>query len=228
MKLYTIKPIVLSVITLLFISSLGNALAQDTLKFRTGNLLSVKVLEITPTLIKYKKVENESGPTYSDLKNDIEYVKFKNGQIELFEIQQPVVAISLTKKGILPSPVKTYPPLTKIGNKFSYGNSLIGNGDMYNVLLSLNNKKITNHIKLAKEQRAWQYIGFAAIPCAIGALTLMEQANSTWKTSDSQEFATNASIVALIGIACISTSITMKVKRNKNEQAALRLYQLNY
>lgn len=201
--------------------------AQDTLHFRNGNLVPAKVLEITTTLIKYKKMENIDGPIYSDFKNDVDYVKYQNGQIEKFEYQKSEV-ITILKKEPDQASLQKLPVITKFGTKFLYGNHIITNSQMYDAMLALRNPKITNHINLAKQQRNWQYIGFAAIPCGIGALALLDSGNSGSTGLFDIDTAGDATVVALIGAACITTSITLKVKRNKNEAAALKLYQQMY
>ena len=46
---------------------------------RDGQQQIGKVLEISLTEVKYKKVDNIDGPTYSELKNNISAIKYKNG-----------------------------------------------------------------------------------------------------------------------------------------------------
>lgn len=224
-KRYSLRLIIPSLLALF--CDENPAAAQDTLKFRNGDSIIGNVLEITPTLIKYKRAENSQGPVYSELKNELASIKFKNGQTEVFEFHQPEVIPAPAKEVYLLN-VQKRPPLQKLGTKFMYGSALIGSRDMYNIMLSLNDRRITDHIKLAKQQKAWQYIGFVAIPCGISALFFYDEANSGYRKSLDQDSLNNSAIMALLGVACISTSITLKVKRNRNEAAVLKLYQQNY
>jgi hypothetical protein len=57
---------------------------QDVLIKRTGDEVQTKVLEITPTEIKYKRFDNLEGPTISILKADVFMIKYENGSRETF------------------------------------------------------------------------------------------------------------------------------------------------
>lgn len=220
-KKYISKLFILGLCTL-FASTL-NSIAQDTLHFRNGKLIIGKVTEITAVLIKYKKAENITGPTYSELKNDISMIRYNNGVSEKFEYQVPVKTTPKKMETFIPT-AKVYPEMRAFGTKYFYGNELIGNREMHSILLSLNDRKISNHINLAKKQAKGQYIGFGFFPCAIAALYIGGE--SSGGGFDDEVGA--AAIMGALGVACFATSITLKSKRTKNEAAALKLYQLNY
>ena len=61
----SLKKKALLALILLFAATFAkkSAQAQDTLHFRNGNQQIAKILEITPTVVKYKKQENMEGPT---------------------------------------------------------------------------------------------------------------------------------------------------------------------
>ncbi len=69
-------------ITLGFITIASSA--QDIIKLRSGTFIEVKVSEIEQDKVRYKKTNNINGPSYSNLKSEIEYIKFENGQKEIF------------------------------------------------------------------------------------------------------------------------------------------------
>lgn len=58
--------------------------SQDYILFKNGEEVRVKVQEITPTEVKYKKHNNLQGPTYSVLKKDIDVIQYENGDRERF------------------------------------------------------------------------------------------------------------------------------------------------
>lgn len=58
---------------------------QDILTNKDGRELTVKVLEISATEIKYKSFDNLEGPTYVVNKSEVLFVKYANGTKELFE-----------------------------------------------------------------------------------------------------------------------------------------------
>ena len=62
----------------------GNNLIEcDVIILKSGVEISAKVLEISPTEIKYKKCENLEGPTYGILKGDVFMIKYSNGSKEI-------------------------------------------------------------------------------------------------------------------------------------------------
>lgn len=204
----------------------SSSIAQDTLHFRNGNLIIGKVTEITSILIKYKKAENITGPTYSELKNDIALIRYNNGTSEKFEYQVPIATTPKKVETFIPT-AKVYPEMKAYGTKFLYGNDLIENREMHSVMLSLNDRKISNHINLAKQQAKGQYVGFGFFPCAIAALFIAGEAGSNGNNGFNDEMGASA-VLGALGVACFATSITLKIKRTNNEAAALRLYQQNY
>ncbi len=66
----------------LFLSTLtiGIMLAQDLITFRNGTQINGSILELTPTLIKFKKVAD--GPTYSMNLSDVSSITYQNGTVE--------------------------------------------------------------------------------------------------------------------------------------------------
>jgi hypothetical protein len=57
----------------------------DNLILKNGDEISVKIIEITPELIKYKKCDKENGPLISVLKEDVFMIKYNDGTKELIE-----------------------------------------------------------------------------------------------------------------------------------------------
>jgi len=62
--------------------SLG--LAQDRIIKRDGTEESVKVLEVTPTQVKYKKFSRQDGPIYTISKSEIFKITYEDGSEEMF------------------------------------------------------------------------------------------------------------------------------------------------
>ncbi|MBA3900751.1 MAG: hypothetical protein H0X62_11170, partial [Bacteroidetes bacterium] len=57
----------------------------DMIVMRNGDEIPAKVFEIGDTEIKYKKCDNQNGPTYSLKKEDVLMVKYPNGSKDVFE-----------------------------------------------------------------------------------------------------------------------------------------------
>ena len=63
-------------------------MAQDVIVKKDQTTIMSKVLEITSTVIKYKKWSNQDGPTYSIDKSEVLSINFENGEVEYFSIER--------------------------------------------------------------------------------------------------------------------------------------------
>ena len=70
----------LALITIGFI----NSSAQDIITTKDGTDIQAKILEVTPTEVKYKKYNNLDGPIFTIIKTDILIVRYENGENEVF------------------------------------------------------------------------------------------------------------------------------------------------
>ena len=61
------------------------AAAQDVLIRRTGEEIPVKVLEITPAEIKYRRTDNPDGPLISVWRTDVFKIRYANGTQDVYD-----------------------------------------------------------------------------------------------------------------------------------------------
>ena len=66
---------------------------QDTLKFINGEKIAVKILEIQPTVIKYKRFDYLDGPLITVIKKDVEFISYQSGSIENLNPNKNKIAI---------------------------------------------------------------------------------------------------------------------------------------
>ncbi len=66
------------------------ALSQDQLFKKDNAKLEVKILEITPTEVKYKLFSNADGPLYIISKSEVALIIYKNGEHEAFKTSETV------------------------------------------------------------------------------------------------------------------------------------------
>jgi hypothetical protein len=59
-------------------------LSQDVILLKNGGELKAKVLEVLPDMVKYKKWDNQEGPSYSESKANIVMIKYQNGTKDVF------------------------------------------------------------------------------------------------------------------------------------------------
>lgn len=62
----------------------GNALAQDTLVMRNGDIIPARIQEVGIHDVKYHKADNLSGPLHIAAKADVFMIKYENGTREVF------------------------------------------------------------------------------------------------------------------------------------------------
>jgi hypothetical protein len=62
----------------------AQATAQDIITTRKGVVIQAKVTEVTPSEVKYKRLDNLDGPNYTAKKSEIASIVYKNGTVDAF------------------------------------------------------------------------------------------------------------------------------------------------
>ncbi|MCI1187977.1 hypothetical protein MON38_11145 [Hymenobacter sp. DH14] len=89
---------------LLLLTLLGPlAHAQDLLTKRNGEEISVKVVEITPSEVRYRRADNPNGPLITIWKSDVFQIRYANGSLEMAPPPAPAPAV-------VPAPTPAYAP----------------------------------------------------------------------------------------------------------------------
>ena len=78
----------------IFILTSTSLFAQDIIVLKNGDEIKAIVQEIGTDAIKYKKFENQAGPTYTMTKSDVFMIKYQNGSKDVFQTENE------TKSGI--------------------------------------------------------------------------------------------------------------------------------
>jgi hypothetical protein len=76
------KKVLLLVLVCSFLAALAKA--QDVISLTNGSQIQAKVLEITPSEVKYKDFNNQDGPVIVILKSTVSSIKYANGTQTLF------------------------------------------------------------------------------------------------------------------------------------------------
>ena len=205
------------IIAFLFCLFTIGSFAQDTIFKRSAEIILAKILEITPSEVKYKKFEFQDGPTYIEIKSKIQKIHFSNGMKETFEaVPETKTAISISKN------TDYYPEKPVESNKID-------------VLLKTKDKKIINLVGAAKDAKKMQYIGFAAIPIGIASYGLMWASllNSTPSSGAfgikmEPRYLAGSAVCLIAAVACPIASGSFKKKRNVCNRAAVKLYNEKY
>ena len=89
------KTILVSLFAFLFTQTL---LAQDNIILRNGEEIKAKVQEVGLSEIKYKKLDNLTGPVYTVLKSDVFTINYENGTKEVFGNAEDAHAVAPSPK----------------------------------------------------------------------------------------------------------------------------------
>ena len=73
-----------------------NAYAQDILVRQGGGVEKVKVLEVTPTEVKYMKNESATDSVFTELCTNLFYIRYKDGKLQTFNYEQKPEEIDTT------------------------------------------------------------------------------------------------------------------------------------
>lgn len=80
------KKIIFSALATIF--TLINCYSQDLITKRNSEDIQAKVIEVTTTEIKYKKFDNQNGPTFTLLKSDVLMIRYENGSKDIINESQ--------------------------------------------------------------------------------------------------------------------------------------------
>lgn len=73
-----------SILVALTLCVAAGANAQDKLHKMNGETIEVKVKEVTAKEIRYKKIDNADGPTYTIGRREVESIEYQNGTEDVF------------------------------------------------------------------------------------------------------------------------------------------------
>lgn len=217
-------------ILLLFSFSLGKSLAQDTIIKNSSEKIIAKILEISPTEIKYKKFDFIDGPTYIELKSGIKMVVYSNGTKEVFEQkmpEKPVLQASSDDADYYggKNASNNIEVLGKV--KFKQNGKILNEKKLQNILLQTNDRPIMALVKDSKKSHGLQYIGFAAIPIGIIGLTLLSssaQYSYAGQVTYNEAMLAGGGLCLVAAAACPIASGMFKKRRLNDNRAAIKLY----
>lgn len=133
--------------------------AQDTLVKRSGDKLVVKLLEINPNNILYKRFDDPDGPVFSVLKQDIGKIIYSNGEHEVLQNAPQVEKEQLHYSEL---------SIHANGRVFYYENEKIKETEMVSIVYKLSNKSLNAMGKKIERLRIAQNIGtFCTATCFI-------------------------------------------------------------
>jgi hypothetical protein len=93
------------IVSLLFLSMTYSVFSQDIIVTKKAEKISAKVEEVGVDVVKYKKMDNLTGPSYTIKKSEIASIIYKNGTVDVFaEEEKAEVKKEVQKEAPAPSP----------------------------------------------------------------------------------------------------------------------------
>jgi len=77
------------IFTILFFGCFLLLNAHDLIVLRDGNIIEARVLEVSPTEIRYKRFDHLDGPTYVVLAINVLSIRYENGRTEIIRAVTP-------------------------------------------------------------------------------------------------------------------------------------------
>ena len=125
-----------SILSALFsIFTFALCFSQDTITLRNSDDILAKVIEVSPSEIKYKRFDNLDGPTHIILVADVLMIRYENGTKGIFNVEKAAPIADTTTS----TPVSTENLFYKVQNdavRYYKGYKGAGTGTLVVSLLS--------------------------------------------------------------------------------------------
>ncbi len=202
--------------------------AQDTIIKRTAEQVLGKVLEISPTEVKYKKFNLPDGPTYIDKKSDIRMIIYSNGTKELFEAETPKKTVPDPENDYYSAAAPKQDKIVDLKTRYHYQNRNISQAKMQKILLATNDKEIKGLIMQSRDSKKFQLIGFASIPLGLTALYCLGAAGNPANTGNSGSYLLASGLCVAATVACPIIGGIQKRKKVRYNSRAIEIYNQKY
>lgn len=206
--------------------------AQDTIRFKNGDVKAVKVSEINSNEVKYHRADYPDGPQYVVYKSDIKFIKYSNGAIDTFnEAKTPQLQPSATQSVVtLQQAVVEIPKSDKIEigtKKLYYNGYALGETRMqrliYNCPNSDKQQKVQRAFDEMKSCKKRQYaFGFAGLGAGVGCFVIGMEMAIIGETPE--PFLVGILAGTTFGVTGAALSAVHKKKRQDKFIEAARLY----
>ncbi len=208
--------------------------AQDTIIKKNSEIIVAKILEISPTEIKYKKFDFQEGPIYIETKSTVQMIHYANGMKETFgEVQTEKVVLKVQDDVDYYSKTNSATgasgKIETFGSKYRVNGKKIGEKNMRILLIETKDPKIISLVDQSKRAQRRQFIWIAAIPlaqiAAVAAISSRPYDPLTQTYGPRNTGAVVLSAVCFAGaVACPIIAINQKHKKRSTTSAAIKLY----
>lgn len=212
-----IKTLVSLIIALLIMAWNINCFGQDSLRMRSGTSVAVKLMEIKPYELVYKRFDNPEGPVYILNKSEVSSVLYSNGAVDTFP--RIVPQQSLVQQPITPSSIK----ISIKGDRFMMDNKFCSERKVLIFMQQRHHEELNKYIRKAKTAKALRPVCFVAIPMALVGLGMLSEGGGNNASSN----AIGGGLIVASG-AGLGFAIALKNVQHKNSVKAVQIYNANF
>jgi len=210
----------------LFLLACSSVWSQDTLVKRNGERVLVKVLEVNPSDIRYKRFNHLDGPLYIINKSEIAFIAYPDGLHETYEQAAPPP----------PTIVVNTPPaivdkrLYRDGNEYLLNGRRLGERDLFAELDRQKNPEVKLLLKQTKNRKAAQYaLGAGGLVLGVASIFVITGGPQFLVTSQSNASAEHGTLTAGLLIAQVAllsevASLVFKIERRDHTALLLNAY----
>jgi hypothetical protein len=201
------------------------AIAQDTIRFRSGDVQAVKVNEVGLTEINYNRFDNLQGPKYVVEKNDVSFIKYAGGHIDSFQVVIPEKKnLNTSSQAIVQSGEQK---IIIRGNKLFYSNRPVGEHRLNKLVIACpdnakKNAMLKTFTQMKRHKRQQYLFGFVGLGVGIASPYIGFIASAF--SYDFTPLVVGASVGAAVGITGAVLSGIQKHKRNQKKMEVVRIY----
>ncbi len=222
------KPVLSAFLTLFCIT---NLLSQDTIVKINGEIIPAKITEVGTNAVTYKKWAILDGPHFIDYKSDIVYIKYFNGQKDVFKKdqntpQKPMLdTVRINKNISQPSEALNSRSKNKIefmNNKYTINGQKAGRRDVDRLLSKSKNPAVQISHKTAKATKiAQKIIGLTSIASTTTGGIMSVSTIYTCIKESSNGGNTSIGSYVNMGVSLLGTvslPITSKILKNRRDK----------
>lgn len=212
-------------ITILLIITCQQLRAQDTLVKHNGDKLTVKLIEINPQDILYKRFDSPEESVFSILRDEIAEISYRNGTRELLTKTSPVKKTNVKHSEL---------SVMNRGRVFYYQDKKIKEAEMISVVNKLSSKSLNAMGRKIERLRLAQNIGtFCTATCFIyGFYTLQtNQVKPVWIPGNRPQLSggdtqvqNRGNLLMLAGLVSAAVTFKCALERRKHDRLIADAY----
>ncbi len=204
--------------SLFFFSTLT---AQDTIVKTNGDVIPAKITEVGTNALTYKKWDNVDGPNFVDFKTDIVYIRYSNGQKQVFNDKVSEINSVKAPKATGIENTTGKNRIEFMNKKYTLNGQKIGRRDVDRLLSKSTNPAVKISFKTAKTTKTIQkIIGITSIPSTIagGFATISTSAAAIHDSKHGPVGVGSITNLATSFVGMLALPITNKILKNRRDK----------